>query len=74
MKVKINLDTQTAAARLVELAMGLDEKVYLTDGADIRVSAKSLLGTLYASFDFNEIWLETENEHYYIFKDYIVED
>lgn len=74
MRVKINIDTQTAAARLVALAMSLDEKVYLTDGADIRVSAKSLLGTLYASFDFNEVWLETENEHYFTFKDYIVEE
>ena len=72
MKVKINIDTQTAAARLVALAMSLDENVYLTDGADMRVSAKSLLGTLYASFDFNEVWLETENEHYFTFKDYIV--
>ena len=72
MRIKINLDTQSAATRLVELALDLNEPVYLTDGAHIRVSAKSMLGTLYARFDFTEIWLETENEHYYLFRDFIV--
>ena len=71
MRIKINLDTQSAATRLVELALDLNEPVYLTDGAHIRVSAKSMLGTLYARFDFTEIWLETENEHYYLFRDFI---
>lgn len=71
MKIRINLDTQEAATRLVGLATGLSEKVYLTDGADIRVSAKSVLGAIYASFDFTEVWLETEKDHYFLFKDFI---
>ena len=70
MKLKINLDTQSAATRLVGLASGLNEPVYLTDGAHIRVSAKSVLGTLYARFDFTEIWLETEGDHYFLFKEF----
>lgn len=74
MKTKIRLDTQDAAARLVNLATSLNSPVYLTDGAGIRVSAKSMLGTLYAKFDFTEIWLETEGEHYFLFKDFIVEE
>lgn len=74
MKIKINIDTQSAAARLVNVATSLNEKVYLTDGADMRVSAKSLLGALCAAFDFREVWLETENEHYFLFKDFIVEE
>lgn len=74
MKVKINLDTNTAAIRLVELAEALNENVYLTDGANMRVTAKSLLFALCVRFDFNEIWLETENDHYFLFKDFIVED
>ena len=73
MKIKINIDTQSAAARLVGLATGIKEDVYLTDGKKLRVSAKSLLGALHAAFDFNEVWLETENEQYFIFKDFIVE-
>ena len=74
MRIKINLDTQSAATRLVGLASGLNEPVYLTDGAHIRVSAKSMLGTLYARFDFTEIWLETENDHYHLFKDFMTEE
>ena len=74
MKVKINIDTQSAATRLVNIASTLSDTVYLTDGANMRVSAKSLMGVLYASFDFTEVWLETENEHYFAFKDFVVEE
>lgn len=74
MRLKINIDTHSAAAALVALAESIKEDVFLTDGARMRVSAKSLLGTLCAKFDFNEIWLETENDHYYLFKDFVVEE
>lgn len=73
MRIKINLDTDSAAVRLVGLATTLNEKVLLTDGAGMVVAAKSLLGTTYAKFEFTEIWLETENDHYMLFKDFIVE-
>ena len=74
MRVRINLDTDTAAARLVALAETLQEPVYLIDGSHMCVSAKSLLGALCAKFDFNEIWLECEGEHYFLFKEFIVEE
>ena len=73
MRVKISLDTDTAAADIVEKASRLNEKVLLTDGTGMVINAKSLLGTVYAKFEFTEIWLETENEHYVMFKDFIVE-
>ena len=71
MRIKINLDTQSAAAKLVGIATSISDKVYLTDGDNIRVSAKSMMGVLYASFDFREVWLETEHDHYFLFKDFI---
>lgn len=74
MKLKIRLDTDSAAVRLVGLASQLQERVTLTDGAGMTVAAKSLLGTMYAKFEFTEIWLETENEHYFMFKDFAVEE
>lgn len=74
MRIKINLDTDSAAARLVSLATGLQEQVVLTDGSGMRVSAKSMLGAIYAAFDFNEVWLETENDHYLLFKDFMSEE
>lgn len=74
MKLKIRLDTGDDVIRFVELAKQLQEKATLTDGNGMIVAAKSLLGTMYAKFDFNEIWLETENEHYFMFKDFAVEE
>ena len=74
MKIKINLDTQKEAMHLVGLATSLSEQVILTDGSGMRVSAKSMLGAMYAAFDFNEVWLETENEHYLLFKDFMSEE
>ena len=74
MKVKIRLDTHNDAVELVGLATGLDEPVYLKDGSNFCVSAKSLLGTLCARFDFTEIWLETKNDHYFKFRKFIVEE
>ena len=73
MKVKINLDTRTAAARLVALAATIKEPVYLHDGANMCVSAKSLLGALCAQFDFTEIWLETTHDHYSLFEEFVAE-
>ena len=74
MRIKIFLDTDSAASRLVGLASKITEPVYLTDGANMCVSAKSLLGTLCARFDFSEIWLETENDHFFLFKDFMTDN
>lgn len=74
MRVRINLDGKSAAAHLVGLATKIEAPVYLTDGANMRVSAKSLLGAVCAQFDFTEIWLEVEGDHYFLFKDFIVEE
>ena len=74
MKAKIRLETQNDAIALVGLANKVQGEVFLTDNNNIRVSAKSLLGTMYAKFEFVEIWLECEGEHYFIFKDFIAED
>ena len=73
MRVKINIDTESAAARLVGLATRAEGKVYLTDGNNMRVSAKSMLGAIYATMDFNEVWLESDVDHYSLFKEFIVE-
>ena len=74
MKLKIRIDTESAVVRLVGLATKLSERVTLTDGTGMTVAAKSLLGAMYAKFEFTEIWLETENEHYHMFRDFAVEE
>lgn len=72
MRIKIRLDTDTDLRKLVERCDGLKERCTLTDGRNI-VNAKSILGAMYAKFEFTDIWLETENEHYYLFKDFMEE-
>lgn len=74
MRLKIRLDTDSDAVKLVGIASKLKENITLTDGNGLCVSAKSLLGAVYVRFEFNEIWLETENEHYFDFKDFMVEE
>lgn len=74
MKLKIRIDTDSDAVKLVGIASQLNENITLTDGNGLCVSAKSLLGTMYVRFEFNEIWLETENEHFFDFKDFMVEE
>lgn len=72
MKYKIDLTTQSQANRLVEIANCLKSPVYLTDGSGMKVSAKSLLGVLYATFDFSDVWLESEQDCYFLFKEFIL--
>lgn len=74
MRLKIRLETDSDAVKLVDIASALNENITLTDGNGLCVSAKSLLGTMYVRFEFNEIWLETENEHFFDFKDFVVEE
>ena len=74
MRLKIRLDTDSDAVKLVGIASKLKENITLTDGNGLCVSAKSLLGTMYVRFEFSEIWLETENEHYHMFRDFVVEE
>lgn len=72
MREMIRLDTQEAVMRLVEIASKVNDHVWLKDGNSMCVSAKSLLGAVCARFDFTEIWLETEEDHYFLFKDFII--
>lgn len=72
MRYQIDLTTQEQARRLVEIASRQTRPVYLTDGSNMRVSANSLLGVLYATFDFTEVWLESEVDYYFAFKEFIL--
>ena len=74
MKIKINLDTNTDIAHLVAIATKIHDRITLTDNNGMVVNAKSLLGAAYAKFEFAEIWLESENDHYLAFKDFMTEE
>ena len=70
MRMKIRLDTFSDVNKLVKIAnsIGGNESITVTDGNGLRVNAKSFLGAV-AATEFNELWLETENEHYHEFRE-----
>ena len=70
-RLRIRLETQTDAARLAHIASKLDGQIVITDGNGLRVSAKSVMGMLYA-MEFEELWLESENDIYRSVEDFVV--
>ncbi len=74
MRVKINLDTTSDAIKLSEITSTLEGKITITDGAGLKVNAKSVMGALY-SLEFSELWLESDHDIYHYISNFIkVED
>ena len=71
MKAKIRLDTMCDVNRFVSIATRQQGKVFITDGEGLKVSAKSLLGALYA-LEFDELWCEAEDDIWTDIQDFIV--
>lgn len=63
MRAKINLDTMKDINKFVSICTEVSVPVYITDGAGLKVSAKSLLGVVYA-MEFEEIWCECDEDIY----------
>ena len=63
MRVKIRLDTMKDINQFVNICSKVPEPVYITDGAGLKVSAKSVLGVMY-SMEFADIWCECEEDIY----------
>lgn len=70
MKVRIALETLTQVRQFCRIMQKIDEEVYLTDGAGLRVNAKSFMGVAY-TLEFNEIWLESEKNFYSLIAEYV---
>lgn len=71
MKVKIRLDTYQDAKSFNAIASRLKGNIYITDNQGLKVSAKSLLGSLYA-LEFDELWCESDEDIYRNIQDFIV--
>ena len=63
MRVKIQLDTMKDINKFVAICSKIDAPVYITDGAGLKVSAKSVLGVMY-SMEFDDIWCESDKDIY----------
>ena len=55
----------------VRIATAHQGQIYVTDNAGLKVSAKSLLGMLYA-LEFDELWCESEEDIYHAIEDFII--
>lgn len=62
-KTKIRLDTMTDVNKFVSITSTINSKVYLQDGKDFCISAKSILGGL-AAIEWNEIYCISEEDIY----------
>ena len=73
MRYKIRLDTMADVNRFVGIATKFPGKISLTDGDNFTVNGKSLLGAMY-TFEWDQIYCESETEIYRLIKDFIVGD
>ena len=71
MKAQIRLDTMRDVQDFVAIATRMYGNVYITDNNGLKVSAKSLLGALYA-MEFEELWCEADEDIYRNIQDFIV--
>ena len=70
MKAKIRLETMSDVHRFVKIATAQSCNVHITDGAGLKVSAKSILGALYA-LEFDELWCEADEDIYHAIENFI---
>lgn len=73
MRYKIRLDTMAEINRFVGVATKHTGKITLTDGDNFMVNGKSLLGAMY-TFEWDQIYCESDTEIYHLIKDFIVGD
>jgi hypothetical protein len=71
MKIRIRLDTMRDMNQFVNACSKITCPVHITDGAGLKVSAKSLLGVIYA-MEFEEIWCECEEDIYSLIEGFVV--
>lgn len=56
-KIKVVLDTQSDISEFVSIATTIEDPVYLEDGTGFRVNAKSLMGVMYGTCEFNDLYV-----------------
>jgi phosphotransferase system HPr-like phosphotransfer protein len=61
-KIKVILDTQRDISEFVHLATSIDEEIYLEDGTGLKVNAKSLMGVMYGTSEFKDLYVISDND------------
>lgn len=73
MKVKVRLDTISDIKGFVNAVNGISGEVHLTDGNNLTVSAKSILGVMY-TMEWSEIYCTCERDIYRFIQKYVLEE
>ena len=73
MKVKVRLDTTSDIKGFVNAVSGIAGEVHLTDGNNLTVSAKSILGAMY-TMEWSEIYCTCERDIYRFIQKYVLEE
>lgn len=71
MKYRIRLETQSDIIAFVSIASKMHGKVFLTNGDDFKLNAKSLMGVMYSAAEWDTIFVEAEEECFIEFKQFI---
>lgn len=71
MRIRINLDTMSSIRKFVNICAAEEGKIYLTDGNEFTVNARSILGAL-ASLEFEELWCVAENDIYTKIQEFVI--
>ena len=72
MRAKIRLDTFTDIRKFVKIASRLQGRIYVTDGAELKVNGKSLLNMI-PTLKFEELWCESEKDIYFQIRDFLID-
>ena len=73
MKVKVRLDTLSDIKDFVNAVSPIADEVHLTDGNNLTVSAKSLLGAIY-TMEWGEVYCTCDKDIYNTIRTFIVEE
>ena len=61
-KIKVVLDTQSAISEFVQLANTIEERVHLEDGTGFKVNGKSIMGVMYGTSEFKDLYVISDND------------
>ena len=73
MKARIRLDTYTDCNRFISKVNSVDVPVYFTNGKDYKISAKSMLGAMLATAEWDEIYCECERDIFSVISEFLAE-
>lgn len=61
-KIKVVLDTQSDISEFVQLANTIEEMVHLEDGTGFKVNGKSIMGVMYGTSEFKDLYVISDND------------